>query len=529
MIPRFNLTAATLFAIFAGALIYGSLLFRAVPLERDDLQLISPLVGIHGPAEYFNAWRAGTILDVAPVRDLTFLADLKLSALLNAPTYTATNFALWIVFVVIALKIFMTLGFEDGAMWALLLVLVCHPAYAVSVAWIASRKHLLAGIFCLAATLSVIKPPRKGARAWPLTWYVLSVFSHPIQLLWPLWVLCYSRAAKKTMGLLITMLALASLEAWYYTGPFVAASGGLGKFSSGATMADSVLAAGRAILNLVFPVALSPVDYFPASPLNVAGLLLLPCLIVAALKFVPRRKLLTWSVFFVLPLLLVNIHGTRVFLSDTYLLIPSIGLWILLAEMARGLKRMPALAGAAVLAPAGLWATRTIAVSFASMNALFSLAYAREATPQVSYVHATHLFESGQLREAAEISYAAIPDFPPAETLFAQAVTSDDQLNANQKLELLEKVRGHEPFFHFFLAETLGKAGHPREAFAEISPGLSNLSLFGPQAARVAASGLHMAEQAGAYTPALEANLGEQLMRLGQFDAFRAFRKGGVR
>jgi len=526
LIPRFNLTAATIFAILAGAVVYGSLLFRAAPLERDDLQLLSPLAAIHGPAEYFSAWRAGSILDVAPVRDLTYLADIKLSAALNAPTYTATNFALWIIFVVLALKLFLALGFEGGAMWALSLVLVCHPAYAVSVAWIASRKHLLAGIFCLAATICVVKPPRRGVGAWPFVWYVLSVFSHPIQLLWPLWAFCYSRSIKKTAALLGAMLALAGLEAWYYTGPFMAASGGLGKFSAGATAADGVLALGRSIWNLAVPIALSPVDYFPASPLNIAGLALLPCLLLAAAKLVSPRVLLTWGVFFALPLLLVNLHGTRIFLSDTYLLIPSIGLWILLAEMAR---KAPFMAGAAALAPAGLWAARTIAMSFASMSALFSLAYAREATPQVSYVHATHLFESGRLREAAEISFAAIPEFPPAETLFAQAVTSDEQLTVAQKLALLEKVKGHEPFFHLFLAETLEKAGHPREAYAEISPSLSNLSVFGPEAARVGASGLHIAERAGAYGPALEASVEDQLSRLGQSEAFHAFRKGGAR
>jgi len=410
-----------------GVFCYGTLFFRAEPLERDDQSLLTPLLQVHSPASYFEAWRKGLVLDVAPVRDATYLADTAASRLLHMPTYTFTNFILWLVFVALALSLFSALGFGNGALWLLTIVLACHPAYAVTVAWIASRKHLLAGVFCLAATLSFVRRQR-GSTAW----YVLSVLSHPIYLLWPLWATLYAHCERRPLRQAIPALALlvplGALNGWYYLyGPYLAASNGLGKFS-GAPAGSSALALGRALLNLLFPFFLSPVDYFPGAFANLLGIALLPIFLAAAWNFVPTRKLLPWLAFFFLPLLLLNIRSTRIFLSDTYLLVASLGVWVVISFSVPKRLQRPALAAGLVLALAGLWETRALATSFSSTAHLFALAFEREPTPQVSYVHAKFLFEAGHLREAAEASFAAIPEFRAAESLFAQAVTSDDQL-----------------------------------------------------------------------------------------------------
>src|SRR5262249_32847863 len=147
-----------------------------------------------------------------------------------------------LVFVALACELFGALGFGPEIRWLLLLLLLFHPVYAIDVAWISARKHLLAGIFALAATVILVKQPLGArARAWSCLYYVLSLLSHPIHLLWPLFAVAFQAFATKQnprrslrfflphLGAM-TLFGLANL--WYYNSLYLTASRGISKYAA---------------------------------------------------------------------------------------------------------------------------------------------------------------------------------------------------------------------------------------------------------------------------------------------------------
>src|SRR5207302_5424373 len=109
----------------------------------------------------------------------------------------------------------------------------------------------------------------------------------------------------------------------YYSGAYVAA-GGHAKLVEGTRLGDSLLAVGRSFFNLVCPVAVSP-SYDPGSVRNLIGVLLLPPFLFALYRVAGRRPL-GWVLFGALPLATVTARMTNIFVSDTYLLLPAVGL-----------------------------------------------------------------------------------------------------------------------------------------------------------------------------------------------------------
>jgi len=546
MPPSSRLSFASLLALIVGCFVFYPLFFRAEPLVRDDLQLIAPLESLRGIQDYAHAWTEGKIFDVAPVRDLSYLMDLRSGAALQRPTFHLTNFLLWVLWVTLAFAVFRSAVPDAPRIWPLAILLIAlHPIYVIDVAWISGRKHLLAGIFCLGITWLLLQPSRESLRNRILlvTGYLLSVFSHPLLLGWPLWALVYLKGegrssrecAKILLPLFVLMIAIVGINAWYYNALYPVVTGGVTKFSDSLDAGPGIalMSIGRALFNLLLPFRLSPVDYYPGSWEGMTGLVLLPLFFWLTWKNLPRKKSIVWGLFFVFPLLTINAKSTRVFLCDTYLLVPSVGIWILAGELASKATekiRIPswgrtasvilivAIAGSAVLED------RRIAASFASIESLFSLAYAREATPQVKYVHAVHLFERGDFRESAKISIGLLGAIPEADTLFAQTISTDSEIPLETKIRLLREHESRQPFYHYFLARNLAKNGDFAEAFAELRPQLSHLSNFHKDAPGVAAEALWMSEKAGAANPELAASIERQLPEEKDRRKFRAVR-----
>lgn len=509
-------------ALTLSLLIHLPLLGKAEPLGRDDLALLTPLMNLAGPFEWASAWRQGKIFDLGPVRDLSYLIDLKIGAFLGFPVFHITQLALWILFLFLA-SAFLALatsGFLPASAW--MLFLSVQPVFASSVAWISARKHLLAAIFCLGASLLLLKGKGDRFRVRIALLYVLSVLSHPIYLLWPVWAAIWSWAnSGETIGKVIRLLlptaicmpVLAAANYWYYTQLFPLASGGLGKFSSPEDSGPGIalLSLGRSFFNLVAPISISPVDYYPGAWENLAGIALLAFFLFASWKFLGRKTLFVWGAFFALPLLMLNLRSTRVFLSDTYLLLPSLGIWVLSASLLK--RRAGNLPGrwrpviaALVLAFGGcaLLSSRGIASSFLNEERLFSLAYVKEATPQVRLVHAGHLLERGALKEAALLAAAEKGRQPMAAVIFAQAILLDPSLNPVLKVKILLEEQDPQPLYQFYLAKALAAAGDCRRAYLQLSPLLNTPSGFGPKAGEAAELALRCARESGIDTRKLE-------------------------
>ena len=74
-----------------------------------------------------------------------------------------------------------------------------HPLRVESVAWVSERKDVLYGFFFLAALLTYIRSRESGKRAWYWTafaLFILSLFSKPAAVSFPLVLLCYEYLKK---------------------------------------------------------------------------------------------------------------------------------------------------------------------------------------------------------------------------------------------------------------------------------------------------------------------------------------------
>lgn len=502
---------ATLFG--ALAVVYGPLI-RADPLlERDDQRLVAPLTQVGSLRDYLDAVASGRILDRQPVRDLSFVVDLKLSALTGVGTFHLTNLLLWFGLV---LTVYATLRASRPA-GALLLLCVAafalHPVFVGSVGWVSARKHLLAGLFCLLATAAVVRSP--GALGWRRLLaiaglYALSVASQPITLLWPGWAaahLLLSRPARRrdaalvVAGCLPALIACAAVNLAYYQGAYVA-QGGAEKFVEGeATGGVALLALGRYFANLVFPSALAT-QYDVGAWLNPLGLLALVLFAAATLKWRARRLAIAWLAYFLFPLLVVTVRMTAIFVSDTYLVTAGVGvlglllLWLPERPSAQASRAL----GAGLVAVVAVCFVLSLgqAHSWTSDAALWEHAARVEPTPNALAKHAYHLAGQGRTREAIDAATrlgAWDPGHREYPYVFARAVFLDRAMRVEDKLRLISTVKGGWPAY--FAGSLLASKGSYPEANARMRQALATPEVFKAELSVVTAEAQVICARAG--------------------------------
>jgi hypothetical protein len=502
-------------AILAGAFLTAALLqwplLRADPLlTRDDQTLVQPLATIDSPRAWVEALQSGRVLDVQPVRDLTFAANLALARATGQGFFHATNVLLWLVACALLARL---LGSLDGRGWrstGLAALFALHPAFAMATSWVAARKHLLALVFVLAATLTfrrlVHHGARWGAAAATVAFFLLSVFSQPIGVLWPLWAGFEARRALRrsevrvTLVLLgVVLLAAASINFSYYSHGYVADTG-QEKFVAGFHPGISLLALGRAAFNLLCPVVLATM-YSPGSVVNLAGLGLLVLLGVWMRRAAVGVEGLSWAAFALLPLAVVLGKMTSIFLFDTYLLIPGVGLSCLLVLATKSLEGTRA--GAALVT--------SLLVAFAVLNAgvvstwrsdeaLWEHAWTVEPTPRALGRKAHYLAGTARGTEAIDAALELQeldPESPEWPGLLARAILKEPTLSPEQKLVVLEKVPVNEPWGHYARGAAWAVAGDAARATERFFVALEHPEAFRAQVSVVAAEAHALCGQAG--------------------------------
>jgi hypothetical protein len=92
-IKKENYEKIILYLIFAVAfLLYSPLIFHGAITSYDDTMLMLPLKLVRSATDYFDALRTGAVLDIQPVRDLSFFIDLSLGG-----WFYLTNFLILII------------------------------------------------------------------------------------------------------------------------------------------------------------------------------------------------------------------------------------------------------------------------------------------------------------------------------------------------------------------------------------------------------------------------------------------------
>lgn len=341
-------------------LIYCPQIFLGELLKYDDISLVSPFYKLKSLSEYVEAIKTGQVLDVQPLRDLSFWIEVNIDQALGVKTFRLTNFLIWLLLLFRLREVLRLVGVRSVNL-ALIFVAV-HPIAVSSVAWVSSRKHLLSALFIVLATEVLLKPHKPRSTVKAVFSYAASVLSQPINILWPIWVFFQrtsedSSAPKRIhkfmtslrndfslyLGLFLFALGGGLLNKFYYEGGSFIFNQVAPKFWEGGNeLSLKFLVFGRYFMQLVFPWTPSVTSYYPGHPFGLVGLVLGPLFFWFLLKKTEAKSSLLWILFLSLPLLLMTLRMTSIYGVDTYLLVPLLGFSVLVGKLADVyLNRLP--------------------------------------------------------------------------------------------------------------------------------------------------------------------------------------------
>lgn len=443
---RFGLPALIVAVTFA---IQAKLIIHDPLLARDDHYLVDALRGISSPVDYYQALMAGKVVDLQPVRDLSFAFNLLLEHVFGFGAYHLTNWLIWLGILWSVYEILKILKLSPQSIWVAVGLYSVHPLFIGSISWVSARKHLLAALFIFLATREFLK---KGSRFRICAFYVLSTLSHPIFLLWPLWAGLYAWVEKDKRrdfwACIPWMLVIAVLNQIYYRTLYISATG----FTKLADVADSetgfaLLGLGRYFSNLLFPARLV-VSYNPGSTLNLVGLILLPLMCYASGKFLGWRRTLQWAAFFFFPLVVVTFMLTNLFIADTYALGAALGWFVLLAMALEHVSRKVLIYSFASVIAVILAARSVVqAQSWESDAALWVHSY--ETEPNfVSIRNMTNIaLQQGNAEVALQLIHQLKEEDPYNRAiggLLGRAIMTSKTMTTEQKIEWMKKEKPAE-------------------------------------------------------------------------------------
>lgn len=501
---------AFLFWVILGvsfSVLYQRLIVNDPRVGPDDTQLIAPLEDLTSVSDYVRGVRSGRIYDVQPVRDFSLWLDIQAKRRVPFASFHLTNSLIWLVTVILVFRTLLSLKFRGGVVYAATALVAIHPVFMNSVAWIAARKHLLSTLFIVAATHLTILTTRDGESKGPrlpvvgliLALYFLACFSQPINILWPIFAIVYltghgvpllrsHRGMLLVLGFLIIGAACAYLNQRYYTGIYVAQSGGSGKYVTQEhnDLGIRLLAFGRYFLQTVFPVWPCVSDAYPGSPRNVIGLMLFPVFAFFVGKH-GGREARYWLLYFILPLVPVLLRMTNVFSSDTYVLNAGIGVLVASVSICENRIRVSPAASrvlasvAVVAAPFFFVKSYELSRAWESSLTLWEHSYRTEATPLNTTKYALNLLEAGKDEEALDLALRVRewkPHQPDLPVLFAKAVYRHPSWSTEKKIAALEGNRMQSPWYSYFLAGLYASSGNFERAFSEMRTSMENLERF---------------------------------------------------
>lgn len=350
-LTKFNKANTFLYCLLIVLFFYSfhTLLLHDTLLNYDDKMLLNGVENLHSLNNYFDRFLSGQILDLQPIRDLSYFLDFKLKTIFSFHSFHLTNLFIWMGICLLFKNILTILNLEipeqkenQWLIWSLVFLYAVGPISTSSVAWIAARKHLLSTFFTMAATFLFLKKRNsildfKSIFAISF-FYLLGTLSQPINVLWPIFpFLCSFFDSRlnnqKKLFIILTCIGVVILCAnlYYYNSLFLRITAGDGKFDSDYGVGLSLLALGRYFYLTIFPFNALPVSHFQGAWENIVGLVLLIIFIFLCYKNKNKKKKhwhLLFLAYFFLPLVPVTYKITRIFCSDTYLLNASAGIYI---------------------------------------------------------------------------------------------------------------------------------------------------------------------------------------------------------
>ncbi|HNI98235.1 MAG TPA: hypothetical protein PL169_19355 [Leptospiraceae bacterium] len=340
-------------------ILYWEPAYRAPILNFDDRQLLIPMANVRSIYDYISLWQGNMIMDLQPVRDLSYFLEYRLAAVQGIGIHPqAFNVLLWISACFFAVKIFRMQGFADLESKLAGLFLSVHPVAVNSIAWSSGRKHVLSLFFISIASwlwLRWLHSEKRGVPFSAVLFYILSCLSQPINAGWVLWAgltvyLFHDSVSQRNEKIrnsavpiilcLISGIITVSLNVWYYSSSRYSVGLGTKFVDEGfAAVPNRFFIFGRFLFQLLIPFRPSITSYDPSSWLSVIGIIILPLFIFAVWKLNENRKqIIVWSFFTLLPLITVNGPSNQHFGWDTYLLTPLLGWTMILGLTLRNIS-----------------------------------------------------------------------------------------------------------------------------------------------------------------------------------------------
>jgi hypothetical protein len=315
---------------------------------NPDAQLIIPLLkSVHSFSDYYEMLFSFETYDVQPIRDLTFFVDIFFFNKFHFNSFIIQNILFWIIACITVKKNLSLIfpSFSRNQCFYLACLFAIYPLFCGTLCWGIARKHILSFLFIMLSNLFLFKILKKtGKKKYQVilinVFYVLSVFSQPITLLWPFWALAYVflnfRQEIKKIGIYLTPAFIVFsfgvyVNTLYYDQSLVFKMNFESKTSDAFNIPDKILGLGHYIYQLFLP-------YWQATAYQLGhwsvwiGILLMGVfsLLYLSLKL-DKTWLLSWFGFIMFPLAIIlsNPH----ILSDNYLVTPSFGLLVLVATL----------------------------------------------------------------------------------------------------------------------------------------------------------------------------------------------------
>lgn len=300
--------------------VYFPLLKNDPFLQRDDVRIVSPIKNIHNITEYIEAVKADEIADVQPLRDLSYLVDIKIFEFTSIKTFHITNLLLMIVCVYLFMKILRELKFNSTQIIFGVLLFALHPILVSAFGWVSSRKHILGLAFIFNSIYLIIKKGKLTPGA--ALSYLAAICSHQIFIFFPAWVLIYFKSYKleinkKLYSLMIIGGIIIFSVGFFKTFYIGTGDDTYGLYSYSEHISRSVLSAGRAASLIMIPVVIAAV-YSQGSLYNLVGVVLFILYFYLVYKSKRAKDGFVWT-----SLIILTFTPTFIaFVNDTYLYLP---------------------------------------------------------------------------------------------------------------------------------------------------------------------------------------------------------------
>ncbi len=471
-----------LFALILICFIYYPILTASKVIDHDYFLVIAPLAQIDSLSSYWAGFKSHLIFDIQPVRDLSIWLAIKISNLFHyGKGILYYNFFLWLACLSVLYRILQRLKLSLWQTNFIICLFGIHPVFTQTIPWLSAHKHLLSFFFILLCFNFFLKAwnkeqLQKRDHLFCIVFFTLSIFSQPITITFPLWLILYVFLHKPykeiprywftTLGILSFIMILGmGINYWYYAGPYVTSSSSTKFIAVG--MTERLLSLGRYFIQISYPVSFAR-SYYYGSPLNIIGLLSLPVAFMVFNKFLGWKKTLLWGSLFFLPLLMVNVRMTNIFVSDTYLLLPSVGMILLIyLTVEKIILKIPVpqkypIASFTLIIMILTIQARVEARHWIEPMTFIKVAYEREKSCLNLLNYATYLWRFPSMREEAtkksneiilkNCQFSSMPStfFSEARNAIVAGIYFSEDLTNEAKLRILKHSRN--PYGKLFMA-----------------------------------------------------------------------------